>query len=63
VLEQGSAVEGILTYAERTTVDLIALSTHGRSCIGRFVRGGVADRVARAAAVPVLLYRPEGAVH
>lgn len=33
------------------------MSTHGRSGIGRWVYGSVADRVLRGANVPVLLIR------
>ena len=39
-------------------VELIAMSTHGRGALGRWVFGSVADRVARSSPVPVLLVRP-----
>jgi nucleotide-binding universal stress UspA family protein len=53
----GSAVEGILTAAEARRADLIVMSTHGRGGLGRWVYGSVADHIARAASVPVLLVR------
>lgn len=51
--------EGILEYAEKHAIDLIALSAHGRGALSRFFLGGVADKVVRGAAVPVLVRRPE----
>lgn len=49
----------ILNYAEEKGVDLMALSTHGLSGIGRWLLGSVADKVTHSAKVPVLLVRPE----
>jgi nucleotide-binding universal stress UspA family protein len=37
--------------------DLIVMSTHGRSGIGRWVYGSVADKVLRSSSLPVLLVR------
>lgn len=48
----------ILEEAQRQSVDLIAMATHGRSGIGRLLFGSVADRTVRAADIPVMLYRP-----
>lgn len=53
----GRPADGILAFAEEVGADLIAMSTHGRSGISRWVFGSVADRVLRAAACPVLLVR------
>lgn len=53
----GRAVEEILDHAESKRADLIAMSTHGRSGIRRFMLGSVAEAVLRAAPVPVLLLR------
>jgi nucleotide-binding universal stress UspA family protein len=50
-----SPAEAILAYARETTTDLIALATHGRGPIGRFLLGSVADKLLRAATVPVLV--------
>jgi nucleotide-binding universal stress UspA family protein len=36
---------------------VVVLSTHGRGGLGRWLYGSVADRVAHAARVPVLLFR------
>jgi nucleotide-binding universal stress UspA family protein len=54
--------EGIVECAETIKAGLIAMSTHARSGVARWVLGSVADRVLRTAEVPVLLMRPrEGA--
>ncbi len=55
---EGAVAEAILDYAATTQADLIAMSTHGRSGIGRFLLGSVAEKVIRSAKVPVLLIRP-----
>ncbi len=53
----GTAAEGILDAAEKRSADLVVMSTHGRSGIGRWIMGSVADRVLRASRTPVLLIR------
>jgi nucleotide-binding universal stress UspA family protein len=51
----GDAAWEILDLSERTNVDLIAMSTHGRSGIGRWLLGSVAEKVLRHSRKPVLL--------
>lgn len=53
----GTPVEAIVAAA--ADFDLVAMATHGRSGIGRWVFGSVADKVLRAAPVPVLLVRAD----
>lgn len=53
----GVPAETIIAFADTKDVDLIVMSTHGRSGIGRWVYGSVADKVLRGADVPVLLIR------
>lgn len=48
-------VAAILDAAQHHRADLIVMSTHGRSGLGRMVYGSVADRVLHQAEVPVLL--------
>jgi nucleotide-binding universal stress UspA family protein len=55
-----SAAE-IVDYAEVNEVDLIAMSTHGRGGIGRWVFGSVAARVLEGTTKPILLVRAPGA--
>jgi nucleotide-binding universal stress UspA family protein len=53
------AAEAILDYAEAQHADLIAIATHGRSGISRFVFGSVTQKVVQTAPVPVLVIRPK----
>ena len=48
----------IVREAEAFDADLLAVSTAGRSSVGRVVLGGVAEAVVRKTTVPVLLFRP-----
>jgi len=48
----------ILETAQSEHVDLVALSTHGRSGLLRMALGSVADKVVRGSQTPILLYRP-----
>lgn len=57
----GQPAEEIITYAAKSGCDLIAMSTHGRSGIGRWVYGSVADKVLRSSSIPVLLVRAQEA--
>jgi nucleotide-binding universal stress UspA family protein len=56
----GHPADEILAFVADVGADLIAMSTHGRSGISRWVFGSVADRVLRRATCPVLLVRPSG---
>jgi nucleotide-binding universal stress UspA family protein len=56
----GRPAETITDFAQREKVDLIALATHGRSGISRWVFGSVADKLVRSSSAPVLLIRPPG---
>ena len=58
----GKAAESLADYAEKNDVDLIAIATHGRSGVSRWVWGSVADRILRSACVPVLMVRAPGCV-
>ncbi len=58
VTSLGKAGETILDYADRNSVDLIAIATHGRSGLGRAVFGSVADHVLRGSGLPILVIRP-----
>ena len=48
--------QAILDFIARHNVDVVALATRARSGIGRAILGSVADKVLRAAQVPVLVY-------
>ena len=53
----GRQADEILAFVSDVDADLIAMSTHGRSGIGRWVFGSVAERILRGATCPVLLVR------
>ena len=62
---QTAAVDGdpateILDYVKNNGVDLILISTHGKSGIARWFFGSVAQKVLTHAAVPVLMTSPPG---
>ena len=56
VVRFGSPVHEILQEAEQWGADLIAVTTAGRSALGRVALGSVAEEVFRKAPVPVVLY-------
>lgn len=56
----GEAASAIVDEANRTQADLIVMSTHGRSGLGRWVYGSVADEVIRRAEIPVFLVPAAG---
>ncbi len=56
----GDPAEEIIIFAELRHIDLIAMSSHGRSGISRWAHGSVADRVFRSVNVPVLMVRAPG---
>ena len=56
-VQMGAVAESIVDYAENHQIDLIAMCTHGRTGLGRWILGSVADRVLRAGCIPVLLVR------
>jgi nucleotide-binding universal stress UspA family protein len=52
--------ESIVSYAEHNGIDLIVMSSHGRSGASRWEWGSVADRVLRSACMPVMVVRAPG---
>lgn len=54
-IRTGDPAAVILDEAERVGATAIAMSTHGRSGLGRWLMGSVAERVLRNARTPVLL--------
>jgi nucleotide-binding universal stress UspA family protein len=53
----GDAAAEIIDQGAASGVDLIALSTHGRSGLSRWFTGSVTERVLRHAVVPLLIVR------
>ena len=60
LIRVGSVAETILGVAEELQVDVIAMSTHGRTGPARWLLGSIAERVVHNSKVPVLLIRAQG---
>ena len=56
----GAAAESILSAIEAQHADLVVMCGHGRTGIGRWALGSVAEHVARHAFMPVLVLRESG---
>jgi len=54
----GKPAEAIVDYVSKNPVNLIVMSTHGRSGPGRWVLGSVAEKVLLGVSSPILLVRP-----
>ena len=52
-----NAADGIVNYAAKEDVDMIVMSTHGRTGLAKMLIGGVAEQVVRHAKCPVLTLR------
>ena len=57
----GAAAVAIVEAAEASKPDVIVMSTHGRSGLGRLLMGSVAESVMRATHIPIMMLRPDGA--
>jgi nucleotide-binding universal stress UspA family protein len=57
VVNVGYGAEEIITLARKTPDNFIAMCTHGRSGVKRFILGSVTDRVVRHSGDPVLIIR------
>jgi nucleotide-binding universal stress UspA family protein len=51
----GNPAEEIIIYAELKKCDLIIMASHGRGGASRWLHGSVADKVFRAAGVPIMM--------
>ncbi len=54
----GKTTEIILQVAQKDNVNLVAMTTHGRTGISRWVYGSVATRIVEESLQPILLIRP-----
>jgi nucleotide-binding universal stress UspA family protein len=57
----GAPAPAIVEAAHVAKADLIVMTTHGRSGLGRLVLGSVAEAVLRGTTTPILLLRAAGA--
>ena len=58
VIKFGDPAKEILEFIEAESVDLIAMTTHGRTGVNRLIMGSVAEKVLRKVSLPVLLLNP-----
>lgn len=57
VVLEGIPYEAIIEYANTHDIDLIIMSSHGRSGVRRFIFGSVTEHVTRSADQPVVVVR------
>jgi nucleotide-binding universal stress UspA family protein len=57
VAKEGFAADEIISLARKSPDNLIAMCTHGRSGVKRWVLGSVTETVVRHSADPVLVIR------
>jgi nucleotide-binding universal stress UspA family protein len=57
LIERGEPIEQILKVILFHEIDLVAMTTHGRSGLSRAVMGSVSENVLRRATVPILIAR------
>lgn len=61
VIVHGEAASEIVRVAKERNVDLIVVSSHGRTGLGRILFGSTAEAVVRHASCPVLVVKPSQA--
>lgn len=59
VVHVGDVAGLILDEADREQVDLVVMTSHGRTGLARFALGSVAEKVSRHAPCPVMVIRHE----
>lgn len=60
IAREGLSADEIIKFARETPANLVAMSTHGRSGVKRWVLGSVTETVVRHSGDPVLVLRAEG---
>jgi nucleotide-binding universal stress UspA family protein len=58
ITKDGPVADTILNVADETHADIIAMSTHGRTGVSRWLMGSVADKIVHHAHIPVMLIHP-----
>jgi nucleotide-binding universal stress UspA family protein len=58
LMREGDPVSRVLEACRDVNADLIAMATHGRSGLSRWVMGSVTEKILRASPVPMLIVRP-----
>lgn len=57
IIEYGDPTKSILRFVSKNKIDLVVMSTHGRSGLKKWWLGSTANEVARESGIPVLLVR------
>jgi nucleotide-binding universal stress UspA family protein len=57
IVIEGHAPDEIIKISQKINADLIAMSTHGRSGLGRWAMGSITDKVLHESKIPVLTVR------
>lgn len=60
VVRKGEPWKEIVRFAQEEKIDLIVMTTHGRTGLSHAILGSVAEKVVRNSTVPVLTIKPEG---
>lgn len=58
LMREGPVPETIVEVADEIHADMIAMSTHGRVGMQRWLKGSVADQVVHLTHIPVVLFHP-----
>jgi len=58
ITKEGPVPDTILDVAVEIHADMIAMSTHGRTGVKRWLMGSVADKIVHHAHIPVMLIHP-----
>jgi nucleotide-binding universal stress UspA family protein len=56
---RGDVARSIIEFSEKANIDLVVMTTHGKSGLKRAVMGSIADVVIRESGKPVLVIRPQ----
>ncbi len=62
-VRQGPVAEAILGFADAEGVDLIAMATHGRTGLTRWVYDSITEKLLRSASANMLIVRPGSEAH
>ncbi len=57
---QGTPFLEIIRYAKRNDIDVIVVTTHGRTGLSRLLFGSTAEKLVRKTSCPVMVVRPTG---
>ena len=56
----GKPAAALVDYASQHDIDLVVISTHGRSGVKRWLRGSVAEHILQSICAPVFMVRAPG---